>query len=130
MDLLILIRNRALHSRTVPTDSIQARVIIELLTYFNWSHVSVVYTKGVYGEQAFEALVRMADEYDVCFAQKYVIDDTWQSGNYKTMVRVTGLGLLVTSWDKQTLVVRTNPKFNPRMSQAICCCAPTLCYVG
>ena len=72
--------------RTVPTDSIQARVIMELLAHFNWSHVSVVYTKGTYGEQAFAALDKMATYYDVCFASTYVIDDTWKSGHYKTMV--------------------------------------------
>ena len=72
--------------RTVPTDSVQARVIMELLAYFNWSHVSVVYTKGVYGEQAFEALNKMANKYDVCFAKTYEIDEEWSSGNYREMV--------------------------------------------
>ena len=74
--------------RTVPTDTIQARVIMELLKYFNWSHVSVVYTKGVYGEQAFEALNKMANKYDVCFAKTYEIDEEWSKnpGNYRQMV--------------------------------------------
>ena len=74
--------------RTVPTDTIQARVIMELLKYFNWSHVSVVYTKGVYGEQAFEALNKMANKFDVCFAKTYEIDEEWgkNPGNYRKMV--------------------------------------------
>ena len=72
--------------RTIPPDTIQASVIIQLLKSFNWSYVSVVYTEGVYGEEAFDALDKEATKYDVCFAHVYEVKATWSRSQYQQMV--------------------------------------------
>ena len=72
--------------RTIPPDTIQANVIIQLLKSFNWSYVSVVYTEGQYGEEAFEALDNEATEYDVCFARIFEIKASWTRSQYQQMV--------------------------------------------
>ncbi len=72
--------------RTVPTDSFQARVIMELLRYFDWTSVSVVYRKGAYGDHFFARLAEYATEYDVCFEKIICIDDNWKYKEYKDTV--------------------------------------------
>ena len=41
-------------SRTTPSDVFQTQVIAELIEYFNWSYVSVVYTDEAYGRSGNE----------------------------------------------------------------------------
>ena len=41
-------------SRTTPSDVFQTQVMAELLEYFNWSYVSVVYTDEPYGRSGIE----------------------------------------------------------------------------
>lgn len=47
--------------RTAPSDSLQARAIIDILKHFNWSYVSAVYSDDSYGRKGIEALISEAD---------------------------------------------------------------------
>lgn len=42
--------------RTVPSDLLQARAIVDILRYFGWSYVSVVYSDDSYGRNGIEEL--------------------------------------------------------------------------
>ena len=49
-------------SRTVTSDDFQVPAIIDLLVYFNWTYVSVLYTEEAYGIAGYEGLKKNAKE--------------------------------------------------------------------
>ena len=48
--------------RTAPSDFLQARAIVDVMKYFNWSYVSAVYSDDIYGRKGIEALSSEADK--------------------------------------------------------------------
>ena len=40
----------AYFARVVPSDTYQARAIVDLLVHYNWTYISLVNSEGVYGE--------------------------------------------------------------------------------
>ncbi|CDW57919.1 glutamate receptor, metabotropic 5 [Trichuris trichiura] len=50
------------YMRVVPSDSWQAKAMVDIVRYFNWSYVAVIYTDGNYGEKGFEELQRNFEE--------------------------------------------------------------------
>ncbi|XP_041831988.1 G-protein coupled receptor family C group 6 member A [Melanotaenia boesemani] len=61
--------------RTVPEDDHQARAIIEILKYHNWTWVGVVTTDGEYGRYAVERLNHHANKNNICIAFTSVLPD-------------------------------------------------------
>ncbi|ELU18505.1 hypothetical protein CAPTEDRAFT_168165 [Capitella teleta] len=73
-------------ARTVPSDTNQAKAIIELLRTFKWYYVSVVYGGSFYGTRGFYDLSKAAAEVGVCFAYSAIIDYSktgWSEKDYK-----------------------------------------------
>ncbi|XP_028399442.1 metabotropic glutamate receptor 3-like isoform X2 [Dendronephthya gigantea] len=54
--------------RTVPSDLLQARAIVDILKYFGWSYVSVVYSDDSYGRNGIEGLSKEMEKKDICIA--------------------------------------------------------------
>ncbi len=52
--------------RMIPPNQFQVKAILHLLQHFNWTHVSAIYTKGGYGEDAVEDLELLARKNGVC----------------------------------------------------------------
>jgi hypothetical protein len=60
--------------RTVPSDYYQANAIIELLNYFGWNYVSIVYSDSVYGETGYESIKKIIEEdKDICLGESIII---------------------------------------------------------
>ncbi len=57
-----------LFARTVPPDTYQAKVLVDIVQAFNWSYVSTVSSEGSYGEAGIEAFQRVAAQRNVCIA--------------------------------------------------------------
>ena len=55
-------------SRAVPPDSHQSEALADLLQYFNWEYVSLVYFANTYGIQASHAFQNFARERGICIA--------------------------------------------------------------
>lgn len=76
----------SLFQRTVPSDNIQARVLLQLMASFNWSFIYVVYAEGAYGEGLYRALERtlQEDETDryTCFVEPFVITQDFDHEDY------------------------------------------------
>jgi ABC-type branched-subunit amino acid transport system substrate-binding protein len=47
-------------SRTIPSDMLQVKAIVDFLDYLNWTYVSIVYTDELYGRSGFELLKKEA----------------------------------------------------------------------
>ena len=52
--------------RTVPPDNIQAKAMINIARYFNWTQVSLIYVEDTYGERGAQAIRQLAMDNDIC----------------------------------------------------------------
>uniref|UniRef100_A0A8C7HFU3 Metabotropic glutamate receptor 1 n=1 Tax=Oncorhynchus kisutch TaxID=8019 RepID=A0A8C7HFU3_ONCKI len=54
--------------RVVPSDTLQARAILDIVKRYNWTYVSAVHTEGNYGESGMEAFKDLASQEGLCIA--------------------------------------------------------------
>ncbi|KAK2856206.1 hypothetical protein Q5P01_004941 [Channa striata] len=54
--------------RVVPSDTLQARAMLDIVKRFNWTYVSAVHTEGNYGESGMEAFKELASQEGLCIA--------------------------------------------------------------
>ncbi|XP_061756556.1 metabotropic glutamate receptor 1 isoform X1 [Nerophis ophidion] len=54
--------------RVVPSDTLQARAILDIVQRYNWTYVSAVHTEGNYGESGMEAFKELASQEGLCIA--------------------------------------------------------------
>lgn len=54
--------------RVVPSDLLQARVMVDLLLSYNWTYISAVYTDGNYGSSLMEVFKNLAQDEGICIA--------------------------------------------------------------
>ena len=52
--------------RTVPPDNLQARAMIDIVLYFNWNHISILYVGDAYGQPGARALRQLAMNNSIC----------------------------------------------------------------
>ena len=52
--------------RTVPSDDLQAQVLIDIAVNFGWTFVSAVYSKDLYGEPGMQRFRELAVEHGIC----------------------------------------------------------------
>lgn len=61
-------------SRLVPPDNFQTQAMVDLLKYFEWSYVSLLYAEGSYGENAGKQFTKWVKTHnDICIAFSYMI---------------------------------------------------------
>ena len=60
--------------RMVPPDRYQVKVIARLLQYFNWTHISIVYSEGSYGREGLKELRQILTD----SAPSVCIEDTFE----------------------------------------------------
>lgn len=57
-----------LFARTVPPDTLQAHVMVDIIQHFNWTYVSLVTSEGVYGDSGMISFLRDARAGNFCVA--------------------------------------------------------------
>ncbi|GIX87837.1 hypothetical protein CDAR_82951 [Caerostris darwini] len=88
--------------RVVPSDKFQVRVILDILLEFGWTYVSLVASKGEYGENAVQNLkdlVRETSHEGICFATVEVLPRDAADQHYDAVIRRLSLN------DKAKVVV-------------------------
>ncbi|KAL1237470.1 Metabotropic glutamate receptor 5 [Trichinella pseudospiralis] len=77
------------YMRMVPSDSWQAKAIVDIVKYFHWSYVAVVYTDGNYGEKGFEELQKNFDKEDnLCIGVAEKIKSLAPAADYDALIRL------------------------------------------
>ncbi|CAH1798648.1 unnamed protein product [Owenia fusiformis] len=61
--------------RITPPDSFQAWAIVDIISYFNWTYVSVIYQDDDYGINLLKNIVRLTDERGICIANENPLTD-------------------------------------------------------
>ncbi|XP_078412760.1 metabotropic glutamate receptor 1-like [Cetorhinus maximus] len=54
--------------RVVPSDTLQARAMLDIVQRYNWTYVSAIHTEGNYGESGMEAFKELAAQEGLCIA--------------------------------------------------------------
>ncbi|XP_022079446.1 uncharacterized protein LOC110973163 [Acanthaster planci] len=73
--------------RTVPSDNMQARAIVDLLQAANWQYVSVVYSDNLYGTDLWKGVQQNLARTSVCVAMSLRLLPTYTSRDYEMIVR-------------------------------------------
>ncbi len=61
--------------RTVPSDSDQVQVLLDVLKEYNWTYVKVVYSSNAYGQSLATHFISMATEIGICIATQVKLED-------------------------------------------------------
>ncbi|XP_054653377.1 metabotropic glutamate receptor 1b [Dunckerocampus dactyliophorus] len=54
--------------RVVPSDTLQARALVDIVKRYNWTYVSAVHTEGNYGESGMEVFKELASQEGLCLS--------------------------------------------------------------
>ncbi|XP_061602335.1 metabotropic glutamate receptor 1 isoform X2 [Cololabis saira] len=73
--------------RVVPSDTLQARAMLEIVKRYNWTYVSAVHTEGNYGESGMEAFKELASQEGLCIAHSDKIYSNAGEKHYDRLLR-------------------------------------------
>ena len=73
--------------RTIPSDNLQVNAMIDLVSYFGWEYVNVIFDDNEYGESGSNAFVDAATELGICIDVKIGILLSEESGANETIVK-------------------------------------------
>lgn len=71
--------------RTIPPDSIQAKVMVDLMLWFNWTHISTVYSDDAYGQPGIAALQELAEDNGICIDVNEGIGEGFVEDDYEAL---------------------------------------------
>ena len=74
-------------ARTVPPDTFQAKAMVDIVEYFNWTYVSTVASAGDYGELGIEEFAKEAYSRNVCIAISKKIPYAANSKTFDTVIQ-------------------------------------------
>lgn len=74
-------------SRVVPADRFQARALVDVLSHYNWTYISVIYTAGSYGSNGLREVSKEARKNGICIAHVEGIDNDFDEDDFDGVVR-------------------------------------------
>ncbi|XP_022100726.1 metabotropic glutamate receptor 2-like [Acanthaster planci] len=72
--------------RVVPSDKHQVNAIMDLVKYYGWTYVSLLFSDDEYGENGFYEFSRQAPSHDVCLAYTKEISTSFSNEYYDDLV--------------------------------------------
>jgi len=60
--------------RTVPPDTYQARAMIDVIRYFEWTSVFGMYSSGNYGTKGMEVFEKLAEANNICMVRSFLLN--------------------------------------------------------
>ncbi|XP_047244718.1 metabotropic glutamate receptor 1 isoform X2 [Girardinichthys multiradiatus] len=73
--------------RVVPSDTLQARAMLDIVKRYNWTYVSAVHTEGNYGESGMEAFKELASQEGLCIAHSDKIYSNAEEKHFDRLLR-------------------------------------------
>ena len=71
--------------RTISPDNILVKVMVDLMLWFNWTHISTVYSNDIYGQAGTDELQKLAVMNEICMDVKEPIDEDFLEDDYNTL---------------------------------------------
>lgn len=73
--------------RVVPSDLLQARVMVDLMRTYNWTYISAVYTDGNYGSSLMEVFKNLAHEAGICISNTETVFNNAEDEMFDTILK-------------------------------------------
>ena len=86
-----ILSNRETYSyfyRTVPPDNLQAQAMIDIVLYFNWTQISIIYTGDSYGQPGARALRMLAEANNICIDLDREIGVDFNASDYTNLANM------------------------------------------
>ena len=82
--------------RTIPPDSFQANAMVDLISYFGWEYVSVIFNDNTYGEPGTDAFIDSAMRRGICidYRRGIVQSEISREKEFNATINETVVGLL------------------------------------
>ena len=83
-----VLNNRERYSyfyRTTTPDNIVAKAIVDLMLWFNWTHISTVYSNDAYGQAGIAELQDLAKVNEICIDIREDIDEDFLDDDYQRL---------------------------------------------
>ena len=83
-----VLNNRERYSyfyRTTTPDNILAEAIVDLMLWFNWTHISTVYSNDAYGQAGIAELQELAKVNEICIDIREDIDEDFLDDDYQRL---------------------------------------------
>lgn len=74
-------------ARTVPPDNFQAKALVDIVQFFNWSYVSTVASVGQYGEAGIDSFHKEARARNICIAVSEKVPRAIDKSSYEQILR-------------------------------------------
>lgn len=65
--------------RTVPSDRFQSTALVQLMVYFNWRWVGIIYSESTYAEESTRSFVKEASDQGICVEYWVMYSITYQT---------------------------------------------------
>ena len=73
--------------RTVPSDNMEVRAMIDLLQYYGWTFISTIFSENSYGQSGINDLQELAAKYNICIDLYEGIEETFNETDYQRLAR-------------------------------------------
>ena len=92
--------------RTIPSDNLQTDAMVDLVSFYGWEYVSVIFNDNDYGDSASNAFIDVARQHNICVDAKIDIPPSGAKFN-KTIVKAA-ISTLVNSTASVVIVFADN----------------------
>ncbi len=72
--------------RTVPSDDMEGRAIIDLLKHYNWTYISTIFSRNSYGQSGIDDLHMFAGNNGICIDLNEGIEESYTETEYRKLV--------------------------------------------
>ena len=73
--------------RTIPSDNMQVRVLLDILRHYNWKYISTVNSHGTYGQQGIQLLIKMISKVGICIASRNSIPKSPKASDFEAVIK-------------------------------------------
>ena len=73
--------------RTVPSDALQVKALVDIVKYFNWSYISTINSNGEYGRRGVASLSELAESRKICFAKQISLPPYPTENHYQMAIK-------------------------------------------
>lgn len=72
--------------RTVPSDALQVKALVDTVKYFNWSYISTIHSDGEYGQRGIASFSLLAESKKICIAKNIPLPPHPTENDYRTAI--------------------------------------------
>ncbi len=73
--------------RTIPPDNLQARAMVDVMLYMNWTYISTIYSLNPYGEPGINELHMLAEQKGICVDLDEGIRDDYSDDDFENLAQ-------------------------------------------